>query len=358
MHIETSTPRRNEKSKSTREASFLLDGHGGSSHGGLMEWWYRLVAPAEPQNATSRDRERVRAGRLSSIILLIIFGFGLSLLPNALSSKTHAFLYTVLAAMVLNIGSLLLNRQGKVIMVGIITVVVVEAAFIMVDLTLSAGLSTGALKIFYLVILTELIAVSLLPPKSVFLVMLGNGLFTWAAITFQNRAADLNITTLSSYYNVLTTPLALQIIVAIVTYLWVQGATQAIARAEQVAELERTLAERDRAAAEQKEQLELGIQHILQTHIQAANGNFEARAPLAKENILWQVAYGLNNLLARLQRAIQSENELQRTHMEVGRLLEAVRNARTRRHPIQAQKSGTMLDPLAQELTGSHIDRQ
>ncbi len=79
------------------------------------------------------------------------------------------------------------------------------------------------------------------------------------------------------------------------------------------------------------------------------------RAPLARENVLWQVAYGLNNLLARLQRATQSEHELQRTEVEAARLTEAVRSAKVRRQPIQAQKSGTLLDPLAQELAGNYI---
>jgi hypothetical protein len=206
-------------------------------------------------------------------------------------------------------------------------------------------------------VVTELMAVSLLPPRSVFLIVLCNSIFTWASITFLPHAASLNTTAPSSYYNALVSPLALQIIVACVTYLWVQGTRQAIARAERVAALERTLAERDRAAAEQKRQLEEGIYEILQTHIQVAKGNFEVRAPLARENVLWQVAHSLNNLLSRLQRAIHAENELQRTGIETARLLEAVRSAKMRRRPIQALKSGTVLDPLVQELSGNSLNQ-
>jgi hypothetical protein len=211
---------------------------------------------------------------------------------------------------------------------------------------------------FDLMILTELMAVSLLPPKSVFLATLCNCLFTWAAISFLPRAADLTIATPSAYYGALASPLVLQIIVALVTYLWVQGARQAIERAEQVAALERALAERDRAAVEQKQQLEHGIQQILQTHVQAANGNFDARAPLAQDNVLWQVAHSLNNLLVRLQRATQSENDFQQTRIEVVRLTEAVRYAKRSRRPLQQiPRSGTILDPLAQELTGTSINQ-
>jgi hypothetical protein len=352
VHIEAS-PTDHEKSRE----SLSWNGQKAGARGNLLEWWYHLAAPGEPQNATSKDRERVRAGQLSSIILLIMFCFGLAQLPNALVSRNHLFLFILLTAMAINAVAFVLNRGGKVIMVGVLMVIVVEVAFILVALTSPTGLSSGTLTIFYLMVLTELMAVSLLPPKSVFLVTLCNCLFTWATITFFHRAASFTLSTPSAYYSALASPLVLQIIVAIITYLWVQGARQAIERAERIAQLERALAERDREVAEQKRQLEHGIQQILQTHIQAANGNFDARAPLAKENVLWQVASGLNNLLARLQRTTQSEKELQRAGIEVNHLTEAVRYAKALRRPIRAQKSGTLLDPLAKELAEHYIQQ-
>ncbi len=229
-------------------------------------------------------------------------------------------------------------------------VVVAEGAFMLLMLT-TGTLSSGSMVILYMMVLTELIAVSVLPPKGVFLVTLCNVLFIWAIISFLPRSATFQLSTPTAYYGTLASPLLLHIITAIVTYLWAHSAREAIERAERVAALERALAERDRAAAEQKEQLEQGIQQILQTHVQAANGNFEARAPLSKENVLWQVAYGLNNLLARLQRSVQAEHQLQQAKGE------AVRYAKTRRQLLQVPRSGTILDPLAQELTGTRIDQ-
>jgi len=322
---------------------------------GILGWWYRLTVPVEPQNATPHDRETARVGQLSSMILLITLCFGLVLLPDALLSINPLFLPIVLVGLVINASALVLNRQGKVILVGIIMVVMIEMAFMAVVLSTPGGLSVRGLPTFDLMALTELVAVSLLPPKSVFPVALCNCLFTWAAITFQPRSADLALIIPRFYYNTLIQPMALQIVVALVTYLWVQGAVRAIARAERVAALEHAMAEQDRTIAEQKQQLDQGIQQILQTHIQVANGDFSVRAPLARENVLWQVAYNLNNLLARLQRATQSEHDLQRTKMEVAHLLEAIRHAKVQRRPIQATRSGTCLDPLAQELTGKHI---
>ena len=356
MRLGTSNPTDDGRS----ENAIRLSGWSGQStsgKGGLLEWWYRLAAPQEPENSTSRERELVRAGRLSSIILLLMLGFGFSLLPTALVSTNHTFLIILLSAMTVNIIAFVLNRQGRVILVGVLMVIAVEAAFVLVVLTSPAGLTARSLTTFELIVLTELMAVSLLPPRSVFLVMLCNCLFTWAALTFMHHTADLVLTPLSSYYSALASPLVLQIIVALVTYLWVQGARQAIERAEHVAELERAIAERDREVADQKVQLEQGIQQILQTQIQAANGNFEVRAPLARDNVLWQVAYSLNNLLSRLQRATQAESELQRVGVEIGRLVEAVRSARVRRHPVQAPRSGSSLDPLVQELNGNLLNQ-
>lgn len=357
MSLGTSNAFNDEHAKGAGRPGRMAPGAAGQ--GRVLEWWYRLAAPQEPDDATARDRELVRAGRLSSIILLLMLCFGLSLLPTALNGMgtNHLFLFILLIAMVINIGAFVLNRQGRVVLVGVLMVIAVEAAFILVVLTSPTGLSTRSLTTFELIILTELMAVSLLPPKSVFLVMLCNCVFTWAAITFMHHTPDLIVSPLSAYYSVLASPLVLQIIVAIVTYLWVQGARQAIERAEHVAELERSLAERDRDVAEQKVQLEQGIQLILQTQIQAANGNFEVRAPLARDNVLWQVAYSLNNLLSRLQRASQAEGELQRMGIEIGRLVEAVRSARTRHRPVQAARSGTALDPLIQELSGNSLSQ-
>ncbi len=355
MGTEASFSPNGDKFQNTRKSSLWNEQDTGSSKG-LLEWWYKLAAPEEPQNATPQDRERVRAGRLSSIMLLIMFCFGLAQLPNALTSTNHFFLVILLVAIAMIIGIFIFNRRGQVIAAGIVLVIVVEAAFILIGIT-GRPLAAGSLTIFYLVVVTELIAVSLLPPKSVFLVAFCNAAFTCGTIFFKPHDATLVLVTSANYYSALASPFALQLIVALVMYLWVQGARQAIERAERVAALERALAERDREVAEQKQQLDQGIQHILQTHIQAANGNFSARAPLAKENVLWQVAYGLNNLLARLQRATQFEHELQRTEGEAVRLVDAVRRAKTMRRPIQVPKSGTLLDPLAQELMGNYLNQ-
>src|SRR5262249_7466284 len=86
--------------------------------------------------------------------------------------------------------------------------------------------------------------------------------------------------------------------------------------------------------ADQKRQLDVGIQQILQTHVRAANGDFQARAPQMPGSVLWQISASLNNLLGRLQRAGTAEFRLQRTEEELARLAAALRDAQAGRRPI------------------------
>jgi len=134
------------------------------------------------------------------------------------------------------------------------------------------------------------------------------------------------------------------------------------------------------AITKQKQELEGGIQLILETHVQVANGDFATRAPLTQDHLLWQVAYSLNNLLARLQRLSQAEAELQRAKLEFRRhmgstqaqaqqikaelqqiygetqhLVEALRDAKVQEHPIWVPLSRTLLDPLCRELAGNYL---
>jgi hypothetical protein len=78
-------------------------------------------------------------------------------------------------------------------------------------------------------------------------------------------------------------PILIQIVGALLLFLWARSTDQAIRRAdraEEIAALEHTL-------ADQKRQLDIGIQQILQTHVRAANGDYTARAPLVGHLRRW-----------------------------------------------------------------------
>ena len=148
--------------------------------------------------------------------------------------------------------------------------------------------------------------------------------------------------------------MTIQIVVALVTYLWVRNTMRALERAnkaELIAKLEHTI-------ALQRKDLDEGIQQILYTLVQAANGNLNVRAPLAQQNVLWQVGVGLNTLLARLQRVNQNERELTRMKMEIRRLIAQVQEAKSRQAILWLRPGGTELDMLISELMGCVLRQQ
>jgi hypothetical protein len=143
-------------------------------------------------------------------------------------------------------------------------------------------------------------------------------------------------------------PILIQIVGALLLFLWARSTDQAIRRAdraEEIAALEHTL-------ADQKRQLDIGIQQILQTHVRAANGDYTARAPLGQDNILWQIASSLNNLLSRLQRSGQAEHQLTRTNDELRRLAAAIDDAQSGRKPIWPAPTGTAADLILERIRG------
>lgn len=124
-------------------------------------------------------------------------------------------------------------------------------------------------------------------------------------------------------------------------------------KAELIAELEHTI-------ATQKKELDEGIQQILYTLVQAANGDMNVRAPLAQQHALWQVGVELNTLLARLQRARfqqtkLSDYELQQIKLEIRHLIYNIQRAKRMQTPLLFVSTGTAIDPLLGELMGHSL---
>ncbi len=124
-------------------------------------------------------------------------------------------------------------------------------------------------------------------------------------------------------------------------------------KAEVIAQLEHTI-------VEQKKEMDEGIQQILYTLIQAANGDMNVRTPLAQQHALWQVGVGLNTLLARLQnarfqQAKLSERELQQIKLEIKRLIYSIQQAKRMQTPFWLVSTGTDIDSLLSELRGCSL---
>ena len=244
-----------------------------------------------------------------------------------------------------------MNRRGQVVIAGILIVAGLDISLMTNWLSYPAA-SVFLLPLLDLLVLPELFAVSLLPPVAVFVDAGIHIAFIVASLTFLfPQDAELHaLLHTSSLQDALARPIVVQISVAVITYLWVTSATQAIARADRattIATLERAMAEHAHAEAEQKRELEKSIQHITKTHAHIANGNFSARVPLNQGTVLWEVAGSLNNLLSRLQRYREDSLKL-RTHEEA---LAYYIQAQSQRPDtlISWKPTGTLVDTLVQQ---------
>lgn len=309
-------------------------------------WWLRLTSSGwdRPQ-VTVEQREAARRSRLAAWIILGLLIIALVLAPAALTDTP-----TLISLGIVTLGILVaaaLNRAGHVTLGGSLLVFLVIGADMGAITGATPGLDTIYLPAYDLLAIAVLIGVSILPRIAAFIIAAVNiGVIT-ADFFLQPKVGDL----LVQYHqegalSLLARPIALQIIVATVAYLWVRGTDDAIRRADRAEEI----AAMEHAIVEQKRQLDYGIQQILETHVRVANGDFSARAPLNQDNILWQIAASLNNLLSRLQKAGQAEYQLRRTEEEIRRLAIAIRDAQLGRAAIWPAPTGTAADLLLEVM--------
>jgi hypothetical protein len=260
-------------------------------------------------------REHARRRQIVSGILVVIVLFELVNFPGAIIMRSFIAIGTILLSLALCGVAILFNQLGKVTVVSLLLILVVDLGCTFTLLMFPRGLDVGELPVFDVLLVSELIAVSLLPTLMVFPVAISNILFIITIIAFQPHTRELNMLLASNAgYNAVIQPVSLQIIVAAVLYLWVRSALQAIARAdraEEIALLQRREAELLRREAERTRQLDQGSEHLLQVLVRAANGDRTVRAALTQDNVLWRVGNALNLLLARLRRAglVEFENQ-------------------------------------------------
>ncbi len=289
-------------------------------------------------------REQVHRKKVVNTILLIITLLQLIDLPGALLMKSASAIGTVVLGLVLCTVALLFNQMGKVTVVSILLIAVVDLGCGLMLLTTPMGLGVSDLPTFDLLVVSELIAVSLLSPMSVFPVALSNIVFIAADLLFQPRTPELQMVLTSSMaFNTIAQPISLQIVVAAVSYIWVRNALRAMARAdraEEIAELQQREAELQRREVERQQHLDEGVQHLSYVLVQAANGDRTARAQMNQDNMLWRVGNSLNLLLTRLMRIGQVEQENKRLRLELTRMKEAQHIERVRAHTYGYPETG------------------
>jgi hypothetical protein len=315
------------------------------------QWWFeRTSIPEVANDASFFKREAVRKSQLLSIVLFYYTIVVIVFLPCCFFLRNPNIAWADGGLIISAFTALHLNRRGFTGIAAIIIVVMYEL-MLSLALVLLTPLDEPSIQLYDLYIMAELLAVSLLPARNVFVIALANSMIILASLVIQPHLSAMNLDLQSQFIPLMIRPIALQFIVAGVSYVWVRSTTKAIARADR-AEMIATL---EHALGNQKQDLQEGIEQILKTHVAIANGNFNARAPLTQDNSLWQIARALNTLLVRLQRAVQAERELQRVERAVSASVHVVQLAEEQHQSPHLPFTQTTIDPLIAVLQGKTL---
>ncbi len=327
----------------------------------MLEWWYTLTAPPDvAPDAPFAAREQARRARLVSAVVMGFLISEVVLLLAGLHDSSYAGLVDgqsgwplLVGAFLLTLVAAALNRFRQAITAGVILTLVAELPLVtLIFFPSGNALDIHDLPIYYLLVISEVVAVTILPPISVFAVAIVNSLLIISDFIFQPHTAAI-AALLAQSDDTLTTlalPIGLQIIIALVAYLWTQNTLQALRRADRAEEI----AALERREVESTRELEEGVRQLLDIHVQLSNGNFNVRAPAVRNQQLWHIGNSLNTLIARLSRLSQDSFTLQREREEAHRLAEAIHSARNGRYAIWPSPSGLPLD----EVVAAVVPRQ
>ncbi len=321
----------------------------------LLGWWYALTATPElPASASFVKREAVRRVRLFStvtffyLLVLVIFLPVCPLLPN----KNITLLDIIIIG--ITMGTLGLNRLGKPLLAGIILVIASEIVLAAV-ITTTLPFDETSIQFYDLFLIVDLLAVSLIPPQSIFLLAICNSVFIYLDLMYQPQTPVLAHDLVTQFMPVMIRPVGLQIIIAGVAYIWVRSMTKAITRAdraEMVAALEHTIAEERSSSDLAKTQLEESIQQLVLMHTEAMNGQMIAKISYPQEaQILWPLIGVINSLWVRLQRSHQTEYELRQLKQMIASYAGLLRQgALAPQQPVPIYRTKTDLDTLILEI--------
>lgn len=314
-------------------------------------WWIR-VASSSPQNPqrTETEREIARRSDLVAWLTLGLLGGAVLLTPIAFgdfnaSIALAGFVTSILVAIAL-------NRIGMVHTAGVLLVMCIVGALLVYMLTSPLGLTMGQLPNYDAFAVAVVVAASVLPRGSAFAVAAINSVIIVADYMLQphnaNIAADAALypSVTQQTISLLSRPIALQFIFAVVAFLWVRGADKAIARAdraEEVAELERR--ELDRTVA-----LEEGVRYLHQTLMLWRNGDFRSRMPDMPVEALQQLSNDLNAFIQQVGPRLQADYHYRRTQEEAQRLANVLQAQAQGRRVTMPAPSGTPVDMVIESL--------
>ena len=314
-------------------------------------WWLRLASSSTHRPLqTLADRELARR---SDLIAWLTLGLLVATLLLALIALDDREALLSLVGLALGLGLvIILNRLGLVTLAGILLIAVIAGAIWGYMLASPLGLTMGQLPNYDLLAVTVVVAASVLPRISAFLVAALNSALIVADYLLRphhaNVVADaaLYSSVTQQTISLLVRPIALNLVLAVVAYLWVRGADLAIRRAdraEEFAVLEYREVQRTRA-------LEDGMRSVRQTIARWAHGDLQGRIPPMPLPLLQEMGDDLNGFIVAFSYLSNADYHLRRLQGEVSKLTVALEQWAQGRAAVLPTPSGTALDRVLELL--------
>jgi hypothetical protein len=329
-----------------------------SLRSGLSGWWLNLTAPPEPAHILSHAQsERLRKAELTSLTLIPVFAFLIALVSNSLVSAATAEAASVMAVVL--IIAAVLNRAGYTrtaaylvpSALGLLLALSLVAApglrligfpiydlFVVPIFLVSLTGNRRASWYFAFIAIVIIVADYFLQPHQL---VTGMGATNFDEIAFEQSIFGV--------WGMINRHVALCFFAAFFGWLGARSVDTAIARADRAEEI----AQLESVVADQKRALDQGVQELTRAFVQAANGDYNVRVNIPRQNPLWSLGAQMNTFVQRLQQAGQASFELDRTRQEAFRLAAALDDWRAGRMPLWPAPSGTLLDAIIQRLSGN-----
>lgn len=317
----------------------------------LLGWWYQLTAiPEPPAGASFVKREISRKSRFLSIIVGSLFVCFIIFIPGCLALPNHYVIWADIGMMPICIIALILNKVSKPQVAGILLTLAFEAALTMVVLT-SIPFDPPTLQQYELFVFGEVLAVSLITPEWVWIVAVYNiGFIIWSLLFQGHKEATLLYELQTQFWAIMIRPVAVQLVTASVTYLWVKGATGAIERADKAemrTQLEVQMREAEAERNQEKKILEDVFDRITKNHADLMNKGEISKIPTSEyPPTLWKMINAFNSMQNRLLRAKQTENELQQLQQTLMQTTALANQGQLR----PDRPTGTLVDALLAAL--------
>jgi hypothetical protein len=317
----------------------------------LWSGWVWLTGPkAERFGNDLASQEALRRSRLISALLIVHLAVICFFVPSGLGG------YSLVWVQILTMASCgvlvaVLNRLGRVTLSALVMTLLVDITLAQFILSLPA-LNTTNLADFDLFTIAVLIGGILLPR---WLIISTSALQISLIILLfylipHDPVLDAEIAKYEAGlgYAALTDSILLQICAASIAWLYawsVERALQRANRAEELAEARVRLHEQAQQIADQNERLAQGIALLQDAQARIANGDYQARIELQKNELL-PVAVSFNLMAERLSRNEQMQQAYRRLEQALGQLMEAFMAVGQHVATVSFAPTGTLVDQV------------